>query len=99
VRERHDSRENRDGVMEALDHKPLSEEEARGCDMALNHQYLFDRDFSEEYQKAKGLIRKYNDAISDDDFRFRLGEIVYLHRKRHAFQNIADKGINNAELA
>jgi hypothetical protein len=97
----HSSRGSRDGVMEALDNNPLSEAEARYRVIVLEHEYLFDRDFPEEYQKAKALIRKYNDAVSDDDFRFMLGEIVYLHRKRHTPDNRIriDKAINNAELA
>jgi hypothetical protein len=97
---RHGSRGSRDGVMEALDNNSLSEAEARYRAIVLEHEYLFDLDFPEEYQKAKVLIRKYNDAISDDDFRFMLGEIVYLHRKRHTpdYRTRIDKAINNAEL-
>jgi hypothetical protein len=80
---------------------PISEEEARYREIVLKHEYLFDRDFPEEYKRAKELIRKYNDSVTDDDFRFRLGEIIYLHRKRHApdYKTRVDKTINNAELA
>jgi hypothetical protein len=101
ARERHEFRESRDGVIEALDDDQRSEQEAVYREIVLKHEYLFDRDFPEGYKKAKGLIRKFNDEISDDDFRFRLGEIVYLHRKRHAadYKTRIDKAINNAELA
>jgi hypothetical protein len=101
ARGRHDSRESRDGVIEALDDDQSSEQDAVYRDIVLKHEYLFDRDFPEEYKKAKGLIHKFNNEISDDDFRFRLGEIVYLHRKRHApdYKTRIDKAINNAELA
>jgi hypothetical protein len=101
ARGRRDSRESPDGVIEALDDDQSSEQEAVYRDIVLKHEYLFDRDFPEEYKKAKGLIHKFNNEISDDDFRFRLGEIVYLHRKRHApdYKTRVDKAIDNAELA
>jgi hypothetical protein len=101
ARERHDSRESRDGVIEELDGDQSSEQEAVYRDIVLKHEYLFDRDFPVEYKKAKELIHRSNNEISDDDFRFRLGEIVYLHRKRHApdYKTRIDKTINNAELA
>jgi hypothetical protein len=97
----HGPRGSRDGVMEELNNDPPSVAEARYRAIVLEHEYLFDRDFPEEYQKAKALIHKYNDSIPDDDFRFMLGEIIYLHRKRHTpdYRTRVDKAINNSKLA
>jgi hypothetical protein len=61
----------------------LSDMEKRTREMALNHEYFFDRDFSADYKKVEQIIRKYNNYAPDDEIRFQIGEIVYSHRKRY----------------
>jgi hypothetical protein len=90
------------GITVVVDGEPLSEEEARHREMALKHEYHFDRDFPREYKKAKELIVRHNSDISDDELRFRLGEIVYLHRKRRMdpdYKNRMEESISSAEAA
>jgi hypothetical protein len=92
----------RGGITVVVDGDPLSEEEARYRERALKHEYRFDRDFPHEYKKAKELIVRYNSDISDDELRFRLGEIVYLHRKCHNdldYKSKLKECINNAKTA
>jgi hypothetical protein len=90
------------GVVVVVDDGPLAEEEARYRDIALKHAYLFDHDdLKENYEKAKKLVQKHNDAISDDEFRFRFGEIVYLHRTRHDpnYNKRLEECVDNAKVA
>jgi hypothetical protein len=83
-----------------VDDDPLSED-ARYQNIVLTHEYLFDRDFPEEYEKVKALIKKYNTDITDDELRFKLGELVYRHRRRHSdpkYKKRIDDIVNNAKL-
>jgi hypothetical protein len=84
-----------------VDDDTLSEE-ARYQNIVLTHEYLFDRDFPKEYEKVKALIKEYNTDITDDELRFRLGEIVYLHRRRHSgpkYRKRINDIVNNAKVA
>jgi hypothetical protein len=89
------------GIVVVVDGDPSSEDEVRYRDLTLKHEYLFDDDLREDYEKAKHFVQKRNNAISDDEFRFRLGEIVYMHRKRYqqVYNKIIAKYMNNAKLA
>jgi hypothetical protein len=89
-------------IVVSVDDGPPSEDDARYRDIVLTHEYLFDRDdLKGNYEKAKKLVQKHNDAISDDEFRFRLGEIVYLHRKRHDadYNDGIFERVDNAKIA
>jgi hypothetical protein len=79
----------------------LSETEKRTREMALNHEYFFDRDLSTDYKKAQQIIRKYNISIIDDEIRFQIGEIVYPHRKRYTpdFKTTLEQITNDAKIA
>jgi hypothetical protein len=89
------------GIVVVVDGDPSSEDDARYRDIALKHEYLFDSDdLKQNYENAKKLVQKHNDAISDDEVRFRLGKIVYVHRKRHGPPNTnIDKCVDNAKIA
>jgi hypothetical protein len=89
-------------VAVVVDGHPTSEDDARYRDIALKYEYLFDSDdLKENYEKAKKLVQKHNDDISDDEFRFHLGEIVYTHRKRHSpgYNTKIDECVDNAKIA
>jgi hypothetical protein len=84
-------------------HPTSAEDKARYRDIALKHQYLFneDDDLKKNYEEVKKLVQKHNDAISDDELRFQLGEIVYTHRKRHSpgYNTSIDECVDNAKIA
>jgi hypothetical protein len=89
-------------VAVVVDGHPTSEDDARSRDIALKYEYLFDSgDLKENYEKAKRLVQEHNDDISDDEFRFHLGEIVYTHRKRHSpgYNKKIDECVDNAKIA
>jgi hypothetical protein len=54
----------------------------------LEHDYLFHKDFPEQYRRIKGLpfIKPDKDGggVSDDDLRFEMGEIVYFNQRRYS---------------
>jgi hypothetical protein len=90
------------GIIVLVDGDPISEDEAHYRDIALKHEYLFDADdLKGNYEKAKKLVQKHNDAISDDEFRFHFGEIVYVHRKRRGpgYNASIDECVDNAKIA
>jgi hypothetical protein len=89
-------------IMVEVGDDPPSEEVAHYREIVLRHEYLFDGDLRSEYEKAKQLVQNHNSAISDDEFRFRLGEIVYLHRRRHSnpeYNKKIDQLVKNANTA
>jgi hypothetical protein len=90
------------GVVVTVDDSPRSEDQIRYRAMVLTYEYLFDsNDLQDNYQKAKRLVQKHNHIISDDEFSFHLGEIVYLHRKRQepAYNTKLDEFVSSAKVA